>query len=332
MCGISGFNRANKSSIPDAREMMRNMAIAIEPRGHHATGFAWPDAIGHPMYSKLEGRASKVVDLFPLPTGMRAGIVHTRFATQGSPSRTENNHPVIGPGIALVHNGCIDNDDDLFAMMPWYNRLGEVDSEAAVALIASYRRLGAKHVTEVLELIEGSAALAWIDSDHPDELHLARLSTRPMAIAWTRRGDLVMSSTELTLQQAMKRTNVYIGKTRPVTEGTYLRVAHGQIIEQRKFKVSKRKYTYKPSKNTAPLGGWDWDDDPRRPKATFLNQNGSTPSKPKKETTTIGATPSYDPDILDSFDRVEYEREIEEGMYDGVLDFETYVARKGWSS
>lgn len=225
MCGITALSRSeNGSSIPDARVFLRHALRAIESRGGHATGAAWHDPAGEVWYWKEAGPASRVADHCPFPTGLRAVIGHTRYATKGDPKVEVNNHPVIGPGIALVHNGRVDNDDAIFDSTGT-ERMGEVDSEALVALLSNLDQFGASHPAEVLELVEGVAAIAWLTAEDPHVLHLARASTRPMTIGRTRRGDLVMSSTRTTLMSTAGRAGVSLRNIEDIPEGTYLRVS-----------------------------------------------------------------------------------------------------------
>lgn len=257
MCGVCAMSRAHPSSIEDARQLARIAALAIEHRGPHATGFAWPNRDGHPYYWKSAGRARDVVKHAPLPTGMTAWIGHTRWATKGSPKVYENNHPVVAPGLALVHNGVLRNDDDLFkALGEVVKRAGEVDSEALAHLLAHGAAvLGASHPTELLELVDGDFAIAWLDADDPGALHLARGQGRPMAIGWTRRGDLLMASTKAALMEIGHLAGLRLERVRNVREGTYLRVVAGRIVEQRRFRVWPPPKPRTPGPTRAPGRG-----------------------------------------------------------------------------
>lgn len=241
MCGIAGYSRAaGKSSIPNGIKFAHALAVAIEHRGRHATGFGWTGRDGWPWYWKERGAAGNVMHHAPLETGMRTLIAHTRHATTGSPKQHENNHPVTAPGIVLVHNGRVDNHNDIFDALDC-DRVGAVDSEAIAALLAhgfdQFGNTGIDHVTDLLEMVEGVAAVAWLDGNEPDVLHLARLSTRPLAIGWTKRGDLVFSSTPATLRAASTLANVTIKRIEEIKEGEYLRVEAGVIVERRSFYV-----------------------------------------------------------------------------------------------
>lgn len=261
MCGITAMSRnTNGSSIPDGRQFLRAALTAIEVRGEHATGAAWGHPQdGHPYYWKTAGRARAVVDSAPFPTGMRVAIGHTRYATKGSPEKELNNHPVLAPGVVLVHNGRVDNDDAIFGMtgLP---RQGEVDSEALAAVLASPELARGGHPAQLLELVKGVAAVAWLNVDEPDVLHLARLAVRPMTLGWTRKGDLVMSSTLQTLRHTEQLTGVRMVRTEHVPEGTYLRVVNGAVVERVRFRVPTAQRAIPadvPSKSNV-IDGIDW--------------------------------------------------------------------------
>lgn len=238
MCGIGGFSRADgASSIPDARIMMRELSYALVSRGKDAVGFGWVEE-GWPRYWTHWGSANAWSRDCPLPQGMRLGMVHDRKATKGSPHVEANNHPVQAPGIILTHNGRVDNDQALLDTVG-ATRAAEVDSEALAWLLsAGPKALGTSDPAALLELVEGVAALAWIDGDEPTVLHLARCSTRPLEVAWTRRGDLVYASTRSALDRAANACRLRLHGHRTIREGTYLRVESGRIVREATFKVT----------------------------------------------------------------------------------------------
>jgi glucosamine 6-phosphate synthetase-like amidotransferase/phosphosugar isomerase protein len=217
------------------------MALSIEDRGKDAVGFGWAEKNDdvNVWYSKRPGRAKNVADRLDLPQrGISTLMAHTRHFTKGSPSNNDNNHPVVSDHVVAIHNGRIDNDDELINLAGLDGRrLGSVDSWAIPALLSRQALLGSSHPSELLELVEGVAAIAWQEGGEPHTLHLARLSTRPLCVAWTKRGDLVFSSTPRNLDKAMAAAKVGYTDLTVLKEGTYLRVADGGIQDWTEFKV-----------------------------------------------------------------------------------------------
>lgn len=242
ICGIAGFSRnRTTTSIPNGRRFAVALLKTIESRGKHATGVGWWDRnTDIPWYSKNPGPARHVAETLALPkTGITTLIGHTRYLTLGSAQDNDNNHPVVANHIVCTHNGRVENHNDLISLAGMKDeRVGIVDSWALPALLSKQEELGASHPTELLELVEGVASLAWLDSSEPDVLHLARCSTRPLTIGWTRKGDLVYSSTKTTLANAAKLAHIRVEDVMDVPEGVYVRVVNGEFEEWTEFKVN----------------------------------------------------------------------------------------------
>lgn len=226
---------------------MRLAALAIEPRGKDATGFAWTRPNGEAFYWKTPQRAQDAVAQAPLDRDMLNVIAHTRYKTQGDVKDNRNNHPVIDDGIMLVHNGMIDNDYELYRLLGHdFVRKADVDSQVIATMLVNKEAFDAVETTDILEVLEGSAALAWIEYDMPEILHLARVQERPLTIGWTRLGDMVMSSTPGTLANLASWSNTRIRDVWEVPTGTYITVQEGEIVTVEKFtpKESYRTWGY----------------------------------------------------------------------------------------
>lgn len=243
MCGLAGFYLTRADDL-DAREVSRALLDQIVTRGRDATGASW-------AVRKSDGIDFRVAkNALPAPAftgwkGMqpttRAAILHTRWATKGSPANPLNNHPIVNGPITGVHNGVLTNDDALFRRTK-ATRHAQVDSEAAFALLGATKG----HPTTALPLLRGRAALAWFDRrDRSLTLHLARASESPLALAQTKPGGLIFASTMSLLEGALETLGVEPSFTLDVDEGTYLRVRQGRIADFLAFDVPKAK-PYRP--------------------------------------------------------------------------------------
>src|ERR1035437_8369728 len=168
MCGIMGFYSFG-DQMPDKNKISVMFSL-LESRGRDASGFAFIKN-GHlivdkaPVHSSAFVKSKEWQDL-ELP---RIMILHTRMKTQGSEQNPSNNHPLYNKeGIAIVHNGIIHNDHEIFGKNQI--RDGEVDSEAVLAVLSSKGK-GDK-IKRVFDRIEGSFAVAVINKNEPDTLVL----------------------------------------------------------------------------------------------------------------------------------------------------------------
>lgn len=235
MCGIAGFSLAPRTRV-DALDIARSLTLAIERRGPHATGAAWSED-DHVWFHKQPVTARRYVRNMPVAPTARTAILHTRFATGGveaDPSDNENNHPFSLPGVTGIHNGVVRNHEAIFEMLD-ADPISGTDSEAIFALLADHDW---EHPTDALALVDGDAAVAWLEPDRPDTLHLARLEGRPLHIAQTVTGATFFSSTAATLDAGLRGTRAKVTWRQDVPEWTYLRVHAGRIDEATRFASS----------------------------------------------------------------------------------------------
>ncbi len=251
MCSISGFSFTAKSKF-DARKLASALLVAGESRGTDATGFATFDpTIGQIDSDSKNVRASEFVKhgrFTGLDSDSRVAILHTRYATQGSPTQALNNHPVChfaptGEMVAAVHNGCIYNDNSLFFdYEDNFTRYAAVDSEIIPALIA---HKGSDKYADIFSEIRGSVASAWLDERTGSTLHITRAESSPVQIAVineprrvSRRGNLrprlqgvVFASTAKMLTAGLATLGLQLGgkyaKWYELDEGQYFSVSEG---------------------------------------------------------------------------------------------------------
>lgn len=245
MCGIAGYSRPfGRSSIPDGRAFAIELAKALESRGRDATGMGWFDN-GWPWFWKCGETSSRCAHQADLPSKRtNTVIVHTRAGTTGSPRIDANNHPVVAPGIVLTHNGILSNDATIYDLIGAKPTDGIVDSLAAAYLLSYGAAAGCgTQPWDLLELVEGDAALAWLNADDDETLHLARLRGRPLVYTTTARGDFIYGSTEQAIKAAAKVAEVVLPhKFVTVPEGVYMKVRRGRVVESHTIKLPPERW------------------------------------------------------------------------------------------
>src|SRR5262249_46252620 len=127
MCGIVGAV-AERNVVPILMEGLRR----LEYRGYDSAGIAVLNGSKHLTRLRTVGKVRMLDEaLEHTPTDGRIGIAHTRWATHGMPSE-RNAHPHISrDGLAVVHNGIIENHEELRAdlVRRGYQFASETDTE-----------------------------------------------------------------------------------------------------------------------------------------------------------------------------------------------------------
>ena len=176
MCGIVGA-AARRDIVPVLVEGLRR----LEYRGYDSAGVAVSSdgKEGKLRRVRALGRVAALSEQIAKDhlTGV-TGIAHTRWATHGAPSEA-NAHPHISGGLAVVHNGIIENHEAMRTRLKGegYKFTSETDTEVIAHLIEHYRKeskdLFSAAVRAVAEL-EGAFAIAVTSEDSPHSVVLAK--------------------------------------------------------------------------------------------------------------------------------------------------------------
>jgi glucosamine--fructose-6-phosphate aminotransferase (isomerizing) len=181
MCGIVGAT-AHRDIVPVLLEGLRR----LEYRGYDSCGVALmrDGAIGlMRTVSRVSDLAAKIQD-----SAAMTGIAHTRWATHGAPA-TENAHPIVSRGeIAVVHNGIIENHDELRAALQarGYRFESQTDTEVISHLVHSlYEGDLLEAVRRGAARLKGAYAIAVVARQQPGAVVGARAGS-PLVVASAR--------------------------------------------------------------------------------------------------------------------------------------------------
>ena len=233
MCGIAGFSLSPGAAV-DRTLAAQALLAGIAERGADAVGYAHRGGSGQIRVTKLRGGASGLLDELDVPADASHALIHVRDFTKGHPGIEANNHPIRHGTVVGIHNGIIENDDELLARYGIERAEPQmtVDSEAIFAIME--RRV---HDPRALSQMRGAMAAAWIDERDDATLFLARGRLRPL---WLGRADhgLYFASTRraLTIAAAALKTRVDITELR---EGRLLHVVGGRAIRERRFRPDR---------------------------------------------------------------------------------------------
>ncbi|WP_386689052.1 glutamine--fructose-6-phosphate transaminase (isomerizing) [Lonepinella sp. MS14437] len=183
MCGIVGAVAQR-----DVAEILIDGLHRLEYRGYDSAGVA---VLGEDKKMQIVRRVGKVksledaVNAKPLLGG--TGIAHTRWATHGEPSEI-NAHPHRSGHIAVVHNGIIENYQELKAQLQQHGYVfqSQTDTEVIAHLVEwEFRR--AKTLLEAVQKavvqLRGAYGAVVMNEQDPERLIVAR-SGSPLVIGY----------------------------------------------------------------------------------------------------------------------------------------------------
>ena len=179
MCGIVGAI-AKRNIVPILIEGLKR----LEYRGYDSAGVAVLDGMAAGSRATLRRVRStgRVAELEKLAGshGLAGdiGIAHTRWATHGVPSE-KNAHPHVSDGVSVVHNGIIENHEEMRKRLraKGYEFVSDTDTEVIAHLVHSNLHAGATLFDavrkSVVELV-GAYAVAVVSESDPSRLVVAR--------------------------------------------------------------------------------------------------------------------------------------------------------------
>jgi glucosamine--fructose-6-phosphate aminotransferase (isomerizing) len=173
MCGIVGY-AGRRNSIPVLMEGLKR----LEYRGYDSAGISFQNGNGIELF-KTKGKIDELLAILPSPLpDAKVGLGHTRWATHGAPSSV-NAHPHCADGVAVVHNGIIENYRELRASLSsqGFRFLSDTDTEVIPQMISMYLRLGHPLKDSILQAasrLRGTFAIGVMSDRAPDTLFALR--------------------------------------------------------------------------------------------------------------------------------------------------------------
>jgi len=215
MCGIVGAI-ADRDVVPVLIDGLKR----LEYRGYDSAGIALV-ADGDVRRVRRTGRVAEM-EAAAQGEGVQAslGIGHTRWATHGGVTEA-NAHPHISHGVALVHNGIIENHEQQRERLQQlgYEFESQTDTEVIAHLIHHYLKqgddlLGA--LQRAVKELHGAYALAVISRKEPDRMVVARMGC-PLLVGLGEGENFVASDVSAIVQSTRRVIFLEEGDTAEIT-------------------------------------------------------------------------------------------------------------------
>src|SRR3989338_2694711 len=249
MCGIMGYIVDKEASSILIRGINN-----LEYRGYDSVGIS---TLSNSHISTLKdvGKVDEVrkrLDFEAMEGSI--GLAHTRWATNGKPSK-ENAHPHADckNEISVVHNGIIENYSELKEMLigKGHSFTSETDTEVVAHLIEEFYDESLKEAAnKAINMIKGSYALGIISSKEPDKIIAAR-NESPLIVG-IGKGEMFIAS-DIPAIMEHTRDIIYIddGELAVLTKGGV------EISDLSGGRKDKKAFTIEWTKETAQKGGYE---------------------------------------------------------------------------
>ncbi len=174
MCGIVGYIGEKQ-----AQSILVSGLKRLEYRGYDSAGIATIDSKSNVTLLRAKGKVAELDEKVASHQKVDSvGIGHTRWATHGEPSK-RNAHPHHVGEIYLVHNGIIENYQELKEMLTRhdYDFKSDTDTEVLTALIDYLYKDSAsllEAVAGALKMVVGAYGIALFAEKNPSEIVIAR--------------------------------------------------------------------------------------------------------------------------------------------------------------
>jgi len=245
VCGIVGYVGRERCV-----EVLMQGLRQLEYRGYDSAGLAL-QLDGGIETIKQAGRLGRLAEAVEERnghlSGARAGVGHTRWATHGPPNEV-NAHPHIGEGVAVVHNGIIENFAELKEELEGRGVAfkSDTDTEVIAHLLAEGVEGGMmlrEALAGALARLEGSFAVAAVSAKEPGKVVAARHQS-PLVVGLGEGENYLASAVQALLRE-----------TREVLD-----VENGEIVEISGSEVSIFTLQGEPVERESYLVDWEAED------------------------------------------------------------------------
>jgi glucosamine--fructose-6-phosphate aminotransferase (isomerizing) len=237
MCGIVAAV-ADRNIVPVLLEGLRK----LEYRGYDSAGLALINASGLQRLRAVGRVAELAAQVDASGATGSTGIAHTRWATHGVPCE-RNAHPHVSGGLAVVHNGIIENHEVLRSRLQTegYEFTSETDTEVVAHLIASELKKCPDFFAATraaIAQLQGAFALAVLRQSDPDRIIVAREGS-PLLLGLSDDGNYAASDASALLQVTRRIVYLDNGDCAELRRGSYritrfdgTPVAHPETLSQ----------------------------------------------------------------------------------------------------
>ena len=247
MCGIIGIASNKPVSINIINSLKK-----LEYRGYDSAGLATLDnnLIDE---KKCSGRVDELEKiLFKNPSNGNIGIGHVRWATHGIPNII-NAHPHSSEEVSVVHNGIIENSDELKKDLEekGFKFKSQTDTEVITILITQYLKNSEPldSVFKTLKKLKGSFALGIIFKNHKDIIIGARRGS-PLAVGYSNDENYLGSDSYALKSMTNKISYLDDGEVCMLTKSDVT------FYDSKQTKINKKVHTVSDDENTSDKGDY----------------------------------------------------------------------------
>src|SRR6056297_2765716 len=235
MCGIVGY--IGKKNV---KEIILKGLERLEYRGYDSAGIALFDGKDVKVF-KDQGRIAHLREVIDFDVSSTLGMGHTRWATHGKPNRI-NSHPhqCSGKRFTIVHNGIIENEEELKEKyLKDVDLESETDTEVVAQLLNKFTKEGEEvnlAIRHLMSEVKGSYALAIIDGNNKEKMYAAK-NKSPLLIG---KGDSFNMVGSDAMAMISHTNNFY-----ELNDGEYVEITKDKVDIYNIYGVKLSRKTYK---------------------------------------------------------------------------------------